>query len=465
MRRLQRVPAGVSFAAGRRADHRVLQASEHATLPLPPELVLPNGKLDIHDDVLKYLQVLFKGGAPFIQLGRYVGYIPLNDVWAINVTPRVPIGNMERLMGIVTGYKPVVLAKHLRSFSTTAEMPVSLVDLMAEQILAIFQRIWRDGLIARYERRERIGSSPVGKVRAFDSALHTQRGGRPIAVSSSFERTADYGPNRMLRLGVEHLMRRLLALPPELVSPKRLTSLRRTLRGLDHITPARPSEVSPEAVASYLTSLPQYHEHYVDALLLAELIIRGQGLAIRDADGETVFRTILVDMERIFEDYARQLLARHFEQSGSMRVLNGNLGGAGGAKVLAYETLGPGAKNADMTPDIVLQEGATTHLVTDAKYKPNMGSPDRPDLNQILGYSLRYRCAKVMLLYPIRPEGAGPVRFVGAIGETEIYTGHIDLASADIEREERLFCVAVQELVADASLTRAASQPSNPEST
>lgn len=201
MRRLQRVPAGVSFASGHRADHRVLQATEHAMLPLPPELVLPNGRLDLHDDVLKYFQVLFKGTVPHILLGRYVGYIPLNDAWAINVTPRVPVGNMERLMGMVTGYRPVVLARHLRTFSTTTEMPVSLVDLMAEQLLAIFQRIWRDGLVAQYERRERIGSSPAGSVRALDSALLTQRGARPVAVSSSFERTTDFGPNRMLQIG------------------------------------------------------------------------------------------------------------------------------------------------------------------------------------------------------------------------------------------------------------------------
>lgn len=450
MRRLQRVPAGVTFAPGRRAEHHVLQASEHATLPLPPELILPNGRLDLHDDVLKYFQVLYKEGAPHIQLGRYVGYIPLNDAWAINVTPRVPIGNMERLMGIVTGYKPVVLAKHLRSFSTTTEMPVSLIDLMAEQLLAIFQRIWRDGLVARYERRERVGTSPAGSVRPLDSALLTQRRARPIAVSSSFERTADYGPNRMLRLGVEHLLRRLLTLPPDLVSPKRLSELRRTLQGLEHVTSATASEISPEAVARYLSSLPQYHEHYVDALLLAELIIRGQGFAIRDTNGETVFRTILVDMERIFEDYARRLLSRHFERAGGLRVLDGNRGGADGAKVLTYEVLAPGAKNADMTPDIVLTDAAATHVVIDAKYKPNKGGPDRSDLNQILGYSVRYRCSKVMLLYPIRPGGAGAVRFVGAIGDVEVYTGHIDLASVDMEEEERLFCSAVQNLIADA---------------
>lgn len=462
MRRLQRVPAGVSFASGHRADHRVLQATEHAMLPLPPELVLPNGRLDLHDDVLKYFQVLFKGTVPHILLGRYVGYIPLNDAWAINVTPRVPVGNMERLMGMVTGYRPVVLARHLRTFSTTTEMPVSLVDLMAEQLLAIFQRIWRDGLVAQYERRERIGSSPAGSVRALDSALLTQRGARPVAVSSSFERTTDFGPNRMLRLGVENLLRRFLSLPPELVSPKRLHELRRTLRGLEHIAPARPSEASPEAVARYLASLPQYHEHYVDALLLAELIIRGQGLAIRDPDGETVFRTILVDMERIFEDYARRLLSGHFGRAGAPRVLDGNLGGPGGAKVPAYETLAAGAKNTDMTPDIVLQDGAATHLVIDAKYKRNQGVPDRPDLNQVLGYSVRYRCPRVMLLYPIRPDGVEPARFVGTVGDTEVYTGHIDLASVDIEEEEKLFCGAIQALFENSTSFKAGSASLQP---
>jgi len=251
----------------------------------------------------------------------------------------------------------------------------------------------------------------------------------------------------MLRYAVEHLLRRYLNGPGELMQPARVADLRRTVRKLEAISPALPSELTSRAVAMYLMNLPQYHEHYVDALLLAELIVGEKGLAIRDPEGQTVLPTILIDMETIFENYARQLLADHFAIRGGMDVLNGNKFGTGGARTRMFDAHRPGLKNPDMTPDIVLTDEQVTALVIDVKYKPQKEIPDRSDLNQVFTYAIKYKCKRVMILYPTRGTTEKPVQFVGTIGNVDLYTAHIDLIADGIEVEENNFTEEIYRLV------------------
>lgn len=77
--------------------------------------------------------------------------------------------------------------------------PVRL-DALTDQLLAALNLIWDAGLLKTYRQESRRSSSPKGRLIPFDTALSTARAGRPTALSSSFERTADFGPNRVLRL-------------------------------------------------------------------------------------------------------------------------------------------------------------------------------------------------------------------------------------------------------------------------
>ncbi len=436
-----------AYGIDREQIREVLQAREHETIDLPPGVVTPLGRLDLYPDVLKLFQVRFKAGAPVLQMDRYVGYIPLNDRFAAEVSPRVPIGNLERLVGLATGYEPKVLLGHLRAFSYTPERPASILDLLAARIVAAFERVWDGGLLSTYERRERVGATPAGRIRPFESAWRTAKAGRPVSVSSTFHRTHDYGPNRVLRLAFERLLQQSLSLPETDARTVRHGQMRRALDRLGDVRRPTAAEMSPAAVATYLDRLPLHHEHYADALRLAQLALAGAGLAIRSHGNLAVLPTILIDMEDVFERYARRLLAAEVQATGLGEVRDGNLDGSTGAKAMMFLNAPRGAPNSPMRPDIVVVQEGAARLVIDAKYKPLEKVPDRGDLNQVIAYGARYASPRVMLLYARRDESEPHVLRLGEVGGIEVLVGRMDLDGEDIKAEEAAFVQAVKSLI------------------
>lgn len=444
--KLDRALGQRSYGVDREQPRTVLSAREHETIDLPPGVVTPQGRLDLYPDVLKHFQVRFKNGASVLQMDRYVGYIPLNDRFAAEVSPRVPIGNLERLVGLAAGYEPKVLPSHLRAFSYTAERPASLLDLLATRMVAAFERVWDGGLLSTYERRERIGSSPIGKIRPFESAWRTAKAGRPVSVSSAFHRTHDFGPNRILRLAFERLLQQTLTLPATSPRTARNAQMRRALDRLEGIRRPTTGEMSTQAVATYLDRLPQHHEHYADALMLAQLVLAGAGLAIRAHGNLAVLPTILIDMEDVFERYARWLLSVEIPDAGLGEVRDGNVAGEHGAKEMMFATAAS-EMNSPMKPDIVVVRDGGTRLVIDAKYKPLEKAPDRQDLNQVIAYGARYGSPRVMLLYASRKRTEPSTQALGTVGSMEVLVGRMDLGSADIQAEEHAFAAAVKALL------------------
>lgn len=447
---LDRALSGRSYGVAREQARTILTATEHETIDLPSAILSKGGRLDVYDDVLKLFQVRFKDGLPVLQLDRYVGYIPLNDEYAIDVRPRVPIGNLERLVRLATGFKPVILTNYLRAFSLAEERPPALLDVIADHLLHTFERLWDAGLLSEYHQRERHGTSPVGRIKTFASALRTMRSGRPQSISSSFHRTRDIGPNRTIRFALERLLRQVLAMPEPALHSKRRVSLRRALAKLDAVSRPAARQITNEAIAGYIRRLPFHHDHYADALILSQMVISEAGLSIRGKGELTVLPTVLIDMEKVFEDYMRQMLAREWAAQHSLDVRDGNKDGDRGARMNMFVDRAPNQSNSAVTPDIVVMVDAKPDLIIDAKYKPQKGLPDRSDLNQVVTYGVRYGCSKVMLLYPNRKKEGAFCELLGSVGGIGVYSGRIDLDAADIETEEKLFAEALVGLIVPA---------------
>jgi 5-methylcytosine-specific restriction endonuclease McrBC regulatory subunit McrC len=441
---LTRLTAGRGRGNSSQVTRAVIRAVEHETKILPPEIVGPGGRVQIYDDVTKLFQLTFVSGAPAIQCGRYLGYIPINDQHALEISPRVPIGNLERLVGMAGGYTPRVLRKYTRSFAHSAERPSSIFDVIADQLLASFERVWEGGLLATYERETHVGSSPAGKINPFRSASTTRKAGRPLAVFSAFYRTTDWGPNRLIRLAFLLALANYSDLPANLVHRPRLHRVRSALDKLSGVKRPSTPEAAPSAIAGYVRFLPLHREHYADALLLSQLVVSDQGISIRGAGGAAVLPTVLIDMEKVFEEYSRLLLLRGLR--GRAEVKDGNKFGDSGAKTFILEDIGAGLTNEVATPDIVIVAGGRPRLIIDAKYKPKRGLPERRDLNQVITYGTRYGCSSVMLLYAERQDDHGHCERLGRVGGISVYTGHVDLNAANIESEEANFVAAIARL-------------------
>ncbi|RYE88590.1 MAG: restriction endonuclease [Hyphomicrobiales bacterium] len=444
---LDDVLAGRGYAAARHVAREVISGEENKTKILPPGFIKADGTLDLYDDVRKLFRPVFDRGQLAIQCSGLIGYFPLNDRFALEVTPKVPIGNLERLVGMAAGYSPHILIKYTRHFAKTAERPESIFLLLCDQLLDAFDRIWDAGLLKAYDRVERIGSSPAGRLDPYASAWRTAKAGRPVAVSSSFQRTVDFGPNRVLLFAFEKLFARYFGDPSQSMR-HRIRRLQRAIARLEDVTPARPHEISPRAIVSYLRNLPAQHEHYADALLVAQLIVTDAGLSIRNADGTTILPSILINMAEVFEAYVRRLLADHLQTDTRISVRDGNDAPPAGVATKLFEPYHVvGKANPDMTPDIVIEVDGVTRLVIDTKYKAAKKIPEREDTEQAITYGARYGCDNVMLLHAGRDATQGYADHVGNVGHFLVYNGLINLEADPIEDEEKKLADSIRALL------------------
>jgi len=92
-----------------------------------------------------------------------------------------------------------------RVYSPTDEKPSALLDVLTDALLNSFERIWSNGLLSEYNRRERVGQYPIGKIAPFKTLWLTQKAGRPITESSGFEKSRDIGPNRIIKAALQSL--------------------------------------------------------------------------------------------------------------------------------------------------------------------------------------------------------------------------------------------------------------------
>ena len=255
---------------------------------------------------------------------------------------------------MAAGYSPTVLRKYIRLFSDAEDRPEALIDILADQLLGTFDRIWAGGLLKTYHQLPNSSSSPSGRIKPFETHLLSARLGRPTAMSVSFRRTPDFGPNRLLRHAFEKLLSKYLGLvdPSQRIRTQRL---RKAFVRLDGVGRAASSELTTQAIARYVQQLPHQHEVYADAILVAHLVVHDLGLSIRGAGGTAILPSILIDMAVVFEAYMRRVLAEGLANDPSLEVKDGNKAGDGGAKLALYEPLAIGKDNPPVTPDIVIE--------------------------------------------------------------------------------------------------------------
>ncbi|MEE9925987.1 MAG: restriction endonuclease [Brucella anthropi] len=438
--------SGRGYAAARQLARTAIQGAEHEIKHLPAELIRKDGSLDLYPDVGKLFRPVFDKGVPSIQCGGWVGYIPLNDHYALEVSPRVPIGNLERLIGMAAGYSPRILEKYTRHFSHSDEMPDSLFDVLADQLIDAFDRIWENGLLKAYERRQRIGTAPFGRIDPFQTTWRSAKAGLPTAVSSAFHRTLDFTPNRILRFAFEKLLARYGGNSNQ-SQRKRILRIRKAAAKLDDLANPSRIDLTPETIAKIIQHLPTYHEVYADALMLAQLIISEAGVSIRGSDGLAILPSIIIDMAKVFEDYARRVLTDHFRDRPGIIVRDGNAAAPAGAKTVLFDPIEPEVKNVPVTPDIVIEVDGQVQLVIDAKYKPAPRQPERDDVNQIVLYGARYGTDRVMLLHAERAGNQASVSLLGNVGPYRVYNARTNLNALNIEHEEKQLAEAIEALL------------------
>lgn len=271
-------------------------------------------------------------------------------VW---VRPKVPVARLLWLLGYAK--KPGWQVGDLVSYLPDGELVPLLADAYATQA----ERAIAAGLLQGYRQVDE--ASPVlrGRLRT-DDQLRRQYGiAVPLLVRYD-DHTTDIAENRILRAASD----RLAILPG--VGPATRLRVRRPRHDLD-VTPLTSGGSLPAWQPTRLNA--RYH----DALWLAELILAGG--AVEHGPGGIRLQGFLVDMYKVFEDFATAALGI------ALAAIEGNVA----AQDPNYLDE---ASEVKMRPDLVWYITRHPAAVIDAKYKPEKpwGFPDA-DLYQLLAYT------------------------------------------------------------------------------
>lgn len=421
---------------------KILQIAEFKTCDVSADDVLAGGKLDVypqlHEKDLFKIEVTQKG---FRVCARgYLGLIPINDRIAIEVTPRVPLKNLEQMMLYNEQSTPIVLDLMEVSYRDDPLRSVSVTDLFASQLVELCSRIRDEGIFREYRPYAGTTSSPRGRIKPRETAIARARTNNPAVASwTAFDRTRDNAPNQVIRLALQMLRDQYVGMRDRAGARAIASRLARADMVFQHVAlPGR--SVLQEPLVRLTKLIPEARRSTRVATELAKTIVQGRGIEIRSRDGTQELPTFLISMSYLFEDFVRGVLRAEFHARGQFSVLDGNHGGEMGARRAFFSTIHSAAGDADRdaTPDIVISDMANTSLmVGDLKYKPYGGSPKREDVDQVLAYSVVYGCKDALLIYPASKPSAAAFLEYGTVRDVAIHVLVLDLDSGNIMRETR----------------------------
>ncbi len=430
----------------------VFATQEHADTAIPLELVVRHDRLDIYPELLKsgVLRIYSKEGRLFFQAGGWIGFVPINDRVALEIRPRVPIGNLERILSIAGNTSPIVLGAHLQQYaSSESALPGSLIDVLAERLSSLVEACWNEGLHFEYRATRRTGQHPRGRLKPFATALERVRSGNALqTVSEQFERTHDTAPNRCIAAAIDHLYAAYSSMKNRTGARAMASRLWRAQSFLAGVTRDHDQAYLSHGWVRSPELAPASRPSYPATIALAKIVLSGHGIAFRSKSGPVSLPPMMLSMEAAFEDYLRNTLA---SQASGIVALDGNKSAPGGASTHLFHSTPEGspAKSTRSTPDIVCfhQDRPSARLIIDIKYKPDV-TPGRDDLNQVLSYALSYQSSDVVLAYPKKgaqsPHG---LQHLGTVSNVRVFTYFFDLGVDDLQAEEALFQTAIARLL------------------
>lgn len=447
LRRESVAPSGAHVAPNRRV---VVETSEYQDVAVPVELLLMGGQLDVYPELTRagILRTYSRGGSLYFQAGGWIGFIPINERVALEIRPRVPIVNLERVLRLADSSSPIVLNGHLNLFTDAKESPSnSFLDVIASRLSTLAEMCWNEGLHSDYIRVAKVAQSPRGRLKPVQtSLLRLKLGGRPAIAFEQFEKTHDTVPNQCIAAALDKLHVIYSCVGNRAGVRVLATRLARARQLFHNVSRLDPGLILHTRDVLEPERLPACRPSYPAAIAIARIVLSGRGVDIRSRDGQLSLPPMIISMEVAFEAYLRTLLSSF---TSGLTVLDGNLAPPVGASRKLFHSAPTGSPMASTksTPDIVVYvaEDEDNKVIIDAKYKPDVS---RDDLNQVLGYAMTYGSKKVMLACPRKSrKSSHGLQLLGEVGGVSAYQYWIDLGSDDLEREEAEFAGQIQALL------------------
>lgn len=432
------------------AARKVYSVEEHGAVDISLSEMLLDGKLDLYPEIRSgdFVKVFLRKGAISFQATGKVGHIPLNSRVALYVTPRVPIGNLERVLRIAD-YAPEYLLSFARNYASHEDPARHLLDALAEGFVFNVERLIKLGIRQEYRPIVEVNSLPRGRI-LFSASMRLAATNRPHQLATEvFTYLPDTEANRCLKWTLFTLAAGYRSREGEglLKLRKRINQAFRYFErvALDSSLAFLKSDVINET-----SRLTAESYHYAPAINLARVLLKRKGVAFTKIGSEFQMGCMFLDLAEVFEAYLRRVLESGIDPS-ALTCLDGNVGGLRGGKKPYYIAVPVPFQDTPATPDMVLclpklkapLDGV--RAVLDAKYKP-LTAPERPDVNQVVAYAVTYGTNNAVIVRPrVTGKNAG-LRFLGRIANIDVYDYAYDLNAPDLEAEEQSFCFSMATL-------------------
>jgi 5-methylcytosine-specific restriction enzyme subunit McrC len=441
-----------------RRDVTVVECAEYQTIDVDPNLWLGDAHQTIFNSEIDGQDVLranFKNGVLRLQATSYVGVIPINEHVVVRVRPRVPIANLTRMV-VDTGQSVLALSA-FRDYSGRGTADDWAMDIYTNALLDYVDELLDLGFLRAYERREDEGHVPHGRL-DFNRTLQrfAARGIPNKAAYSWHERTIDTPANRCVKAALEvvHAHLSKTRAKPRKGDRAKLARLAGHLRAFEEVSEDLDYRFLDDPQVLGFLPLPDPRAYYRQMLDLSVLILSGVGIAIDLGGDDVQLASLLIDTNKLFENFVRVSLSKHAAKHGlALEVLDGNAEGRVplydvpaelpapfGSPLPALASSDPGMAQ----PDIVFRalDGRFT-LVAEVKNTVHGMSadafevlPERPEVHQAVTYALRYGLTLALLIHPWTKGQRGLV-YIGRVRSVDVYDFRLDLSS-DEHLDDRL---------------------------
>ncbi len=388
------------------------------------------------------LRASFSGGKLRLQATSFVGVIPINDRVILKVKPRVPLGDLTRMV-TETGHGVIALSA-LREYSRRGTADDWIMDRYAAALLTYVDVVLDQGLLRTYQRFEDEGRFPHGRLELTATMQRFAARGVPNKAAFSWhERSVDTPANRCIKAAMEvvhgHLMK--VRAQPRRGDRSNLGRLAGQFRAFDEVADDPDYRFLDDPQVLGLTPLPDPRAYYRPALDLSVLILREAGIALELGGADVQLGSMLVNTNQLFEKFVRVSLMKQAKRHGwPVDVLDGNTEGKVdlydipddlpapfGVPLEAVARRDPGKAQ----PDVVLRSpDGQVPLIAEVKNTMTSDSalPDRSHVEQAVTYALRYGLSFTLLIHPWSSGEKGLV-YVGRVRSIDVYDYRLDLSS------------------------------------
>ncbi|UTY57389.1 McrC family protein [Massilia sp. erpn] len=429
---------------------------EHAEIAIPLEFLLKDGVLQVFPEILKHdiFEFRFNSKKGFVfKAGRYIGIIPINNKITIDVKPRVPLRNLERIL-IKSGSSLKALAGFSQWFNSHDESFDSLLDFFADSLISSIEKIRHFGLYKEYKQRNESSFHPKGRLNLFKYSQQEDLGKVLSKVDCSwYERTIDNALNRCILAALESLSKKYARISTQRGALSRLRQINIAASVFSGVALDHYGSFLKDKLIQYPEKIPSLRKYYAEALGVSKAILGNKGVSFSNAGSEFSLSSLIIDMGEVFEGYVRNVLIRGVHTVNATAV-DGNLGeDAGGGRRKLFEEDGQArlGGNVNATPDILIiktiEGKKTPRLVIDAKYKIASPSAGRAEINQVVTYAALYGVDTALIVMPYHKETIAGINYLGRVGDIAVYQYNFDLAANNMDEEEKKWIDTVVELI------------------